>query len=145
MEAEGGAAPARLRARIQHYYGGDCRILAVRRAWREGAFLFVIDAMQRGHLVRMLGTIGRGGGSVMEQSAMDLARPERLVFSYERAMLVSLALVAAPRKALLLGLGGGAMCPPSCRPSAGPRRHDRRARPGGDRLRARAISGSSAR
>ena len=104
-----GAAPAGLRARIQRYYGGDCRILAVRPAWREGAFLFVIDAVQRGNLVRTLGTIGRGGGSVMEQSAMDMARPERLVFGYERAMFVSLALVAAPRSALLLGLGGGAM------------------------------------
>ncbi|HUZ74322.1 MAG TPA: methyltransferase domain-containing protein [Stellaceae bacterium] len=109
MDAESVVAPAGLRARIQRYYGSDCRILAVRRAWREGAFLFVIDAMQRGRLVRTLGTIGRGGGSVMEQSAMDMGQPERLVFSYERAMLASLALVAEPRRALLLGLGGGAM------------------------------------
>lgn len=75
-----------------------------------GAFLFVIDAMQRSRLVRTLGTIGRGGGSVMEQSAMDLERPERLVFAYERAMLLAPALVAKPAAMLLLGLGGGAMC-----------------------------------
>lgn len=110
MSPDGSAAPEALRARIQRYYGGDCRILAVRRAGRPGAFLFVIDAMQRSRLVRTLGTIGRGGGSVMEHSALDLARPERLVFNYEREMLVSLALVPEPKAVLLLGLGGGAMC-----------------------------------
>jgi predicted O-methyltransferase YrrM len=110
MSPDGSAAPEALRARIQRYYGGDCRILAVRRAGRPGAYLFVIDALQRQRLIRTLGTIGRGGGSVMEHSALDLARPERLVFNYEREMLVSLALVPEPRAALLLGLGGGAMC-----------------------------------
>lgn len=106
--AEAEVAPDALRALIQRYYGGDCRIIAVRRAGRTGAFLFVIDAMQRGHLVRTLGTIGRGG-AVMEHSAMDMMRPERLVFAYERAMLAALALVDRPRDVLLLGLGGGAM------------------------------------
>ncbi len=106
--AEGSVAPDALRALIQRYYGGDCRIIAVRRAGRAGAFLFVIDAMQRARLVRTLGTVGRGG-AVMEHSAMDLTRPDRLVFAYERAMLVALALVHEPRDMLLLGLGGGAM------------------------------------
>src|SRR5271167_2490705 len=41
---------------------------------------------------------------------MDLLRPERLVYGYERMMLVAFALVREPRSALLLGLGGGAMC-----------------------------------
>jgi len=41
---------------------------------------------------------------------MDLMRPERLVYGYERMMLVAFALVPEPRRALLLGLGGGAMC-----------------------------------
>jgi len=106
--AEAEVAPDALRALIQRYYGGDCRIIAVRRAGRAGTFLFVIDAMQRTHLVRTLGTVGRGG-AVMEHSAMDLMRPDRLVFAYERAMLVALALVHEPREVLLLGLGGGAM------------------------------------
>jgi predicted O-methyltransferase YrrM len=110
MLTDASAAPEALRARIQRYYGGDCRILAVRRAGRPGAFLFVIDAMHRSRLIRTLGTIGRGGGSVMEHSALDLARPERLVFNYEREMLLSLALVPEPGAVLLLGLGGGAMC-----------------------------------
>jgi len=110
MSLDGSAAPEALRARIQRYYGGDGRLLAVRRAGRPGAYLFVIDGMQRQRLIRTLGTIGRGGGSVMEHSALDLARPERLVFNYEREMLVSLALAAEPKSALLLGLGGGAMC-----------------------------------
>ena len=110
MSPDGGVSPQALRARIHRYYGGDCRIRAVRSTARPGAFLFVLDAVQRGRLVRTLGTIGRGGGSVMEHSALDLARPERLVFNYEREMLVALAVVARPTSALLLGLGGGAMC-----------------------------------
>ena len=110
MSPDGGVSPQALRARIHRYYGGDCRIRAVRSTARPGAFLFVLDAVQRGRLVRTLGTIGRGGGSVMEHSALDLGRPERLVFNYEREMLVALAVVARPMSALLLGLGGGAMC-----------------------------------
>jgi spermidine synthase len=110
MSPDGAEPSSGLRARIQRYYGGDCRILAMRRAMSGGAFLFVIDAMQRSRLVRTLGTIGRTGGSVMEQSAMDLERPERLVFVYERGMLLAPALVAKPAAMLLLGLGGGAMC-----------------------------------
>jgi spermidine synthase len=40
---------------------------------------------------------------------MDLLRPERLVFGYERLMMAAFALAREPRSALLLGLGGGAM------------------------------------
>src|SRR5260370_40699819 len=41
---------------------------------------------------------------------MDLLRPELLVFVYERLMLLAFAVVERPVAALLLGLGGGAMC-----------------------------------
>ncbi len=109
MAREGGAGSGALRARIQRYYAGRARILEVSGTSRPGAFLFVIDAPERGRLIRTLGTIGRDG-ALLEQSAMDLERPERLVFAYDRAMLLALALVAEPKSLLLLGLGGGAMC-----------------------------------
>jgi len=108
MARDGGGTSGALQARIQRYYGGRGRILEVCGTARPGAFLFVIDAMERGRLVRTLGTIGRSG-ALLEQSAMDLERPDRLVFAYERAMLLALALVEEPRSVLLLGLGGGAM------------------------------------
>lgn len=110
MSADGGAAFPGLKARIQRYFGGRGHILAIRRTLGGSAFHFVIDAMERGRLIRTLGTLGRNGGALMEQSAMDLGQPERLVFAYERGMLVSLALAATPARLLLLGLGGGAMC-----------------------------------
>ena len=97
-----------LRERIKEHCGSSCEILTLRRAPRFGATLFVADCMRRGRLVRMLGAIDRTG-RVMEQSAMDLLRPERLVFGYERLMLAAFALVPEPASALLLGLGGGAM------------------------------------
>ncbi|HZB91453.1 MAG TPA: methyltransferase domain-containing protein, partial [Stellaceae bacterium] len=56
----------------------------------------------------ILGAID-GSGLLTEQSGMDLLHPERLVFLYERLMLVAFALAREPRTALLLGLGGGAM------------------------------------
>lgn len=107
MSADGGARSEPVRDLVRRYYGGDCRILATRRSG-GGAFLFVADVMQRAHLLRILGTVGRSS-AVIEHSAMDLSRPERLVFAYERVMLVALALAEAPRSVLLLGLGGGAM------------------------------------
>jgi len=98
-----------LRETIQRYYGGNCKIVTVRRSAGGNAFLFVVDAVMRAHFVRILGAVGRAG-AVMEHSAMDLLHPERLVFGYERLMLTALALVEAPARLLLLGLGGGAMC-----------------------------------
>jgi spermidine synthase len=97
-----------LRERIKEHCGKNCHIVTIRRAPRFGASLFVADCMRRGRLVRMLGSIDRTG-RIMEQSAMDLLRPERLVFGYERLMLAAFALVPEPKTALLLGLGGGAM------------------------------------
>lgn len=98
-----------LRDHISKYYGADCQVLAVERTGKQGTFLFVVDATRRGRLLRTLGTVGRSGG-ILEQSAMDLLHPERLVFVYERLMLLAFALVERPETALLLGLGGGAMC-----------------------------------
>jgi spermidine synthase len=98
-----------LRERIKEHCGRSAEILTLRRAPVFGSTLFVADCMRHGRLVRMLGSIDRATGRIMEQSAMDLLRPERLVFMYERLMMAAFALVPEPRSALLLGLGGGAM------------------------------------
>jgi len=97
-----------LRERIIEHFGEPCRVVALRRAPHFGAHLFVADCMRRGRHLRVLGSIDETG-YIMEQSAMDLLRPERLVYHYERMMLVAFGLARAPRRALLLGLGGGAM------------------------------------
>ena len=97
-----------IRERIKEHCGQSAEILTLRRAPRFGATLFVADCLRHGRLVRMLGSIDKTG-RIMEQSAMDLLRPERLVFGYERLMMAAFALVPEPRSALLLGLGGGAM------------------------------------
>ncbi|HTZ79230.1 MAG TPA: methyltransferase domain-containing protein [Stellaceae bacterium] len=96
------------RERIKEHCGSAANILALRRAPEFGARLFVADHLRGKRLVRMLGAVD-GSGMVMEQSAMDLLRPERLVYGYERLMLAAFAMVPEPRSALLLGLGGGAM------------------------------------
>ena len=98
-----------IRERIKEHCGQSAEILTLRRAPRFGATLFVADYMRHGRLTRMLGSIDKTG-RIMEQSAMDLLKPEKLVFGYERLMLATFALVRQPRTALLLGLGGGAMC-----------------------------------
>jgi spermidine synthase len=98
-----------IRERIKEHCGESAEILTLKRAPRFGATLFVADCMRHGRLTRMLGSVDKTG-RIMEQSAMDLLRPEKLVFGYERLMLAAFALVREPRTALLLGLGGGAMC-----------------------------------
>lgn len=97
------------RERIQEHCGDDCEILTVRRAPRFGCHVFVADFVRGRRHIRLLGSIHEDG-KIIEQSAMDLMRPERLVYLYERLMLVTFALAAEPSSALLLGLGGGAMC-----------------------------------
>jgi len=97
-----------LRERIREHFGAHCQILTLRRAARFGARLFVVDCVRRGRHLRVLGSIDETG-YIMEQSAMDLIRPERLVYHYERMMLVAFGLARTHEKALLLGLGGGAM------------------------------------
>lgn len=96
-----------LRDRILDYYGGDCTIVTLRRGGGAGASLFVVDWTQRGRLLRTLGTVGRRG--VIEHSGMDLLHPERLIFVYDRMMLVAMVLVPQATSVLLLGLGGGGM------------------------------------
>jgi SAM-dependent methyltransferase len=98
--------PEPLRKIVSRYYGDQCRIVEHRRARAQS--LFVVEAELRGRKVRLLGTVGRTR-EVMEHSAMDLAEPERLVFPYERMMLLALALAERRDSVLLLGLGGGAM------------------------------------
>jgi spermidine synthase len=98
-----------LRERIVDQYGEDCRIHQLRQTPRFAASVFVVDVTSGARHTRILGAIGRSG-LLTEQSGMDLMRPERLVFLYERLMLLAFALVERPEKALLLGLGGGAMC-----------------------------------
>jgi spermidine synthase len=49
------------------------------------------------------------GGSETIQSAMRLADPVRLELAYTRAMLCSLLFRPDPKRALLLGLGGGSL------------------------------------
>jgi spermidine synthase len=109
MSADRARADGPLRDMIRRYYGEECRIQTVRRSGGTRAFLFVVDAMYRGRQLRTLGTVGRGH-EVMEHSAMDLHDPSRLVFPYERLMMMSLAVAEQAETALLLGLGGGAMC-----------------------------------
>jgi spermidine synthase len=104
--ADGGVRTDPLRALVRRYYGDECRIIAHRKA--RARSLFVVEAEMRGRKVRLLGTVGRSR-EVMEHSAMDLAEPERLVFPYERMMLLGLALAERAERVLLLGLGGGAM------------------------------------
>jgi Spermine/spermidine synthase domain len=100
---------AMLRERIIDQYGEDCRIQQLKRTARFAASVFVVDVTSGARHTRILGAIGKSG-LLTEQSGMDLMRPERLVFLYERLMLLAFALVERPLKALLLGLGGGAMC-----------------------------------
>src|SRR5260221_751810 len=86
MAARRGDAPM-LRERIIDQYGEGCRIRQVRRTPRFASSLFVVDFVQGARLTRILGAIGRDG-QLTEQSGMDLLRPERLVFLYERLMLL---------------------------------------------------------
>ncbi len=48
-------------------------------------------------------------GTEPKQSSMDLHDPLRLTLTYTRAMMAALLFNPAPRRALLLGLGGGSM------------------------------------
>jgi len=98
-----------LRRRLTEFYGETCRIVAIRRTPFFPSELYIVDVMVGARLTRLMGAVGEGG-ELTEQSGMDLLHPERLLFLYERLMLLAFALVPNPRTALLLGLGGGAMC-----------------------------------
>jgi spermidine synthase len=98
-----------LRQQLIDHYGDGSRLRAFKRAPGFGAHLYVVDITRHTRPLRVLGCIDRKS-TLIEQSAMDRLRPERLVFGYERLMLLAFALVPEPKSALLLGLGGGAMC-----------------------------------
>ncbi len=93
---------------IKRQYGEDARLVAVKRAPRFGGTVFVVDYMERHRLIRLLGSVA-DDGHFTEQSGMDMLHPERLAFSYERLQLLAFAMARRTDKALLLGLGGGAM------------------------------------
>lgn len=48
-------------------------------------------------------------GSDSKQSSVDLRAPQRLILSYTRAMMSCLLFRPAPRRVLLIGLGGGSL------------------------------------
>ena len=48
-------------------------------------------------------------GNHVEQSCIELAVPARLAYVYTQAMMLALLLHPAPRRALLLGVGGGSL------------------------------------
>jgi len=97
-----------LKELIARQYGEDARLVAVKRAPRFGGTVFVVDYMDRQRLIRLLGSVA-DNGHFTEQSGMDMLHPERLAFSYERLQLLAFAMARRNDRALLLGLGGGAM------------------------------------
>lgn len=110
----------RQRRLIHDYFGDDARIRMLRVAPTFGASLFVIDFDRGTRHYRTLGSFGvafektlaNWFGSalqVTEQSSMDLLYPAQLVFHYERLMSLAFGMVARPKNALLLGVGGAAM------------------------------------
>jgi hypothetical protein len=105
------AAPQlrRLRGQLARQYGRDHEVLAACDAPRFGSSVFVVDHRLAGRKFRSLASVGRHG-RIYDQSSMDRSHPERLVFPYESFMAAGFALASSRASALLLGLGGGAMC-----------------------------------
>ncbi|MDB5408966.1 MAG: hypothetical protein JWL84_3878 [Rhodospirillales bacterium] len=109
------ASPPKLRARragsrdrFAFFFGTDSTTLEQRYAETFGARLAVVDIPHGGDIRRCLASLTESG-MVLQQSAMSLMRPQRLVFPYEQAMALAVAVRPHPRTALQLGLGGGAM------------------------------------
>src|SRR5689334_13240643 len=94
---------------IAEFFGEDAQMRELLAPADFNGLLFVVDAEWGGELVRFLASISEGTQELTQQSAMSLARPERLIFHYERLMSLAFVLAQRPRSALLLGLGGGAM------------------------------------
>jgi hypothetical protein len=90
-------------------YGRDHAVLAACDAPHFGSSVCVIEHRLGGRKHRSLASVGRHG-RIFDQSSMDRSRPARLVFPYESLMAAAFALAASRGSALLLGLGGGAMC-----------------------------------
>jgi hypothetical protein len=96
------------RDRFSFFFGADSTTVEQRYAETFGSRLAVVDIPRGGDVRRCLASLAENG-MVLQQSAMSLMRPERLVFPYERAMALAVAVRPEPRTALQLGLGGGAM------------------------------------
>jgi hypothetical protein len=96
------------RDRFGFFFGADSTTVEQRYAETFGARLAVVDIPRGGDIRRCLASLTESG-MVLQQSAMSLMRPERLVFPYEQAMALAVAVRPQPRTALQLGLGGGAM------------------------------------
>src|SRR5260370_41679590 len=80
----------RQRSLVLDYFGNDARIRVLRRAEAFGAAIFVVDFDRGPRNFRTLGSFG-AGAQVTEQSSMDLPYPSRLVFHYDRLMLLACA------------------------------------------------------
>src|SRR6185437_14881123 len=89
------ARPATARDRIAFAFGPEARIVEQCHATAFGARVAVVDVPYGGSLHRCLVSLPRGG-VLTQQSAMNLARPERLVFAYEQAMALAVALPPRP-------------------------------------------------
>jgi spermidine synthase len=94
---------------IAAFFGEDAEMRELLAPTDFNGALFVVDAEWGGELVRFLASVSAEEQELTQQSAMSLARPERLVFHYERLMSLAFVLARRPRSALLLGLGGGSM------------------------------------
>jgi spermidine synthase len=89
-------------------FGPGTTIVEQRYAKTFSARLAVLDVPRGADIRRCLVSIARDG-LLTQQSVMSLARPEKLVFDYEKVMALAVVAVRRPQTALLLGLGGGAM------------------------------------
>lgn len=73
---------------------------------RERSLYSAIIVDQTGSLICMQFTIRR---DQRNQSCLDRQRPKHMVFPYTRMMMASLLLDPAPKRILMLGLGGGTL------------------------------------
>jgi spermidine synthase len=94
---------------VAEFFGEDSQMREILAPDDFNGALFVVDAEWGGELVRFLASVSAERQELTQQSAMSLARPERLVFHYERLMSLAFVLARQKRSALLLGLGGGSM------------------------------------
>jgi predicted O-methyltransferase YrrM len=94
---------------VAEFFGEDAQIRELLAPEDFNGALFVVDAEWGGELVRFLASVSAEGQELTQQSAMSLARPERLIFHSERLMSLAFVFAHRARSALLLGLGGGAM------------------------------------
>jgi spermidine synthase len=101
-------ATRRPRDRFHFFFGPDSKVLEQRHSEIFGGRLAVVDQPRGSDIRRCLASLS-DTGLILQQSAMSMARPERLVFAYEHAMALAVAVTPLPRAILQLGLGGGAM------------------------------------